>query len=140
MLRRLLGTLFLLAGGALIAVGIAVTVDNVLFLHGSSETAGVIRSVREDRSVDFENFVDGLYTARTSYTSEDGPELEDIGVQGLVVGDPPYARGDEVQVVYDPEHPTDARIDTFMGLWLLPLGEAVIGLVVAYLGLRLIRR
>jgi Protein of unknown function (DUF3592) len=140
MLRRLVGTLFLLAGGALIAVAIAVTVDNILFLRGSSETAGVIRSVREDRSADFENFIDGLYIARTSYTSEDGPELEDIGVQGLVVGDPPYTRGDEVQVVYDPEQPTDARIDTFMGLWLLPLGEAVIGLVVAYLGLLLIRR
>jgi Protein of unknown function (DUF3592) len=138
--RRLLGVLLVLAGGALLTLGIAVGVDAVAFVRGSSESDGEIRSIRENDWGDLDNLVDGLYTVSVLYASEEDPHVADAGVHGLPFADPPYRRGDRVDVRYDPDRPDDARVATVAGLWLLPTLEAALGLLVALLGLGLVRR
>lgn len=42
---------------------------------------------------------------------------------------PAYDVGEQVKVLYDPENPTDAKIDSFMGLWFGPVLIIGMGLV-----------
>jgi hypothetical protein len=54
---------------------------------------------------------------------------------------PSYEKGDEVTVRYDPEHPLDARIDSFGSnalMWVLPSITGILGL--AFLGAVLVVR
>ncbi len=39
----------------------------------------------------------------------------------------PYEVGDEVEVLYDPKNPTDARINSFIQLWLIGIFPLVLG-------------
>ena len=139
-MRRLLGVLLLLAGGALLTLGIAVAVDGAAFVQGTSESDGEVISIRENEWRDVDNLFDGLYTVSVLYASEEDPHLSEVGVHGLPFGDPPYSRGDRVDVRYDPSRPADVRVATIAGLWLLPAIEVAIGVVVALVGLRLVRR
>ncbi len=42
--------------------------------------------------------------------------------------DQPYATGDTVPVLYDPEDPDRSEIDSILELWLTPLALAIVGL------------
>lgn len=47
---------------------------------------------------------------------------------------PAYERGERVEVLYKADSPGDARIDSFLSLWLLPLVFGGIGLLFAGIG------
>jgi len=52
---------------------------------------------------------------------------------------PAFDGGEEVTVLYSPDDPEDARIDSFMSLWMMPLILVVLGGIFLPVGLGIMR-
>lgn len=61
----------------------------------------------------------GSYFPVFKFTDSQGQEHR---VESNAGSNPPsYQVGDKVQLLYDPNDPTDAKADTFWGVWILPV-------------------
>lgn len=72
------------------------------------------------------------YRPVVRFSTEDGQTLEFTSSFGS--NPPGYARGDSVQVLYPPDDPQQARIHSFLALWLMPIIFAGVGGVFALIG------
>ncbi|CAN5909900.1 hypothetical protein BH11PSE3_BH11PSE3_07530 [soil metagenome] len=127
----------LIAAAALIA-GIWVLRDTWQLYTGGTRTSGTILEIRATRQTVEETVTEpgGRETRRdvstTSYapvvrfTTKEGREIE---FQGRGGSDTPFAAGERVNVIYDPVHPANARIVSFVDLWF----PAAVAFCVAFL-------
>ena len=122
--RDLLTLSFRLIAALFFAVAIGVVVQVLLFLGGSTRTEGMVVSLATvENSI---RFVGGdeptgvLYYPVVAYPGDDGVVYEITGRRGT--SRPVYHPGEAVGVIYRDADPSDARLDTFMGIW----GSAVI--------------
>jgi len=104
----------LVAWGALIAAGVLLATATALFAWHRYESAMLNRAdgvvVRQD-------------SIRVRFSTTTGREIE-FGAPGI------DARvGDTLHVLYDPMSPTDARVRSFRGTWLVTSLLAAIGLL-----------
>lgn len=68
-----------------------------------------------------------VYRPMVQFRTEAGEDLEFRGSTGT--GSPAYRRGERVTVLYLPQSPQDAKIDSFGDLWGGPLITFIVGLV-----------
>ncbi len=104
------------------------------FLH--TRTA-IARAISADGAVvdlisSIDSDGDTVYYPRVRFRTQAGGMQEFTGS----VGSRPAAFdvGEGVRVLYDPERPGDARIDTFFQLWFLPLLLGGMGIIFAGIG------
>ena len=106
--------MFVIGGAVLIWLGFNAYNETCAFTEGALKADGVV--------VDFEiwdppgaDISEEIWYAMVRYTPEGGEELTFTGPSrnGLVNLD----KGDAVTVLYHPEDPAGARVDSFMGLW-----------------------
>ena len=113
-----------ISGGAVL-VAIAATWIAATFYASGLSTEGEVLEIRITKTTEREE-IDGdrrrtRDVERTSYvpvvrfTTREGREIEFHGRGG---SDTAYKQGDRVAVVYDPERPINARILSFLDLWL----------------------
>lgn len=118
---------FALIAVAAFVVGGFVLRDTWHLYTGGTRTVGTVLEIRETRETVEETVTqpDGRQTSRdvsttsyapvVRYTTQEGREIEFHGRGG---SDTPFAAGQRVDVIYDPDHPANARIVTFIDLWL----------------------
>lgn len=107
--------LFCAGGAVLIYFGYGEYADSREFAGGAETAEGDVTGfeVYDDPASLSER--DNIYYAMIRYTTEDGREIIFRGPSkhGLVK----LKQGDSVRVLYYPEEPKNARVDSFMGLW-----------------------
>lgn len=124
-----------IAGGALLVAIAATWIATALYTSGL-RTEGEVLEIRITRTTEREE-IDGdrrrtRNVERTSYapvvrfTTREGREIEFHGRGG---SDTAHRKGDRVTVIYDPARPINARILSFLDLWL----PATVAWVVALL-------
>lgn len=125
---KIVRTVFLLVGiGLLVAAGIFTERTNRFVGQAMTTSGEVVELVRSRSSNSSSGTRNYTYKPRVRYTAPDGKVVE---FQSNVGSNPPsFAIGEQVKVLYDREDPTDARIDDFVSLWLLPLILGGIGTV-----------
>ncbi|HEY2016491.1 MAG TPA: DUF3592 domain-containing protein [Bryobacteraceae bacterium] len=74
----------------------------------------------------------GSYHARVRFQAGDGREL--IFVSAYGTSPPAFPTGGHVEVLYDPEDPANARINTFAALWIFPVIFLGMGLLFVLCG------
>jgi Protein of unknown function (DUF3592) len=121
--------------GVFLAVGLGMlTGSGYSFLH---TRAAIARAIPADGAVvdlisSTDSDGDTVYYPRVRFRTQVGGMQEFTGS----VGSRPAAFdvGEGVRVLYDPERPGDARIDTFFQLWFLPLLLGGMGVIFAGIG------
>jgi hypothetical protein len=73
-------------------------------------------------------------THRPRFTFQDDQGREHKVTSSVGGSKGAFKVGEEVEVLYDPQNPTDARINTFIQMWLGPLVIGGVGLVFLSLG------
>lgn len=131
---RLVGLIF---GGVtlvllLIAGGIALHTRS--FVAASSAAEGIVIATGTTTSCSTDS--DGRSSCSTTsrptvrFTAADGREI--VFTSRVSTNPPSHYEGDVVRVLYRPESPQNARIDSFTGLWLAPV---IVGGIGALFGL-----
>ncbi|GAB4458035.1 MAG: hypothetical protein Kow0070_11090 [Anaerolineales bacterium] len=122
----------------LLIAGIA-SFNNILKISREASAPGRVVEVIERRQYvnEQDRIVETYYYPVVEFTASDGKRRSVQMSEGS--SSPQYEAGDEVTVLYNPDHPLDARIKSFGSsalMWVLPgitgiLGVAFLGAVVA---------
>jgi predicted membrane channel-forming protein YqfA (hemolysin III family) len=118
---------FLLAGATLLVISIFFYVSTRKFLAKAKSTSGkILDNLRDENSEG-----STTYKPRFSFAMEDGRE---VVVQSETGTSSPFRKEQTVTVLYDPAKPEDARINTFVQLWLATVICAALGFIFAIVG------
>jgi hypothetical protein len=109
-----------LVGSVLLAVGFYLLYRRLVLFKHSSLVEGVVVSY-EGR----DNDGGKIYHPIVNFTATDGKAYEFVSVAGS--GSRPHLGSHPVQVRYNPNHPKEAFIDSFLHFWAAPLGCIVLG-------------
>jgi len=123
------------AFGVFLAAGLGLLAGSgYSFLHTRAAISGAIPAdgTVVDLIASTDSDGDTMYYPRVRFRTGTGDVEEFVGG----VGSKPAAFdvGEGVKVLYDPERPGDARIDTFFQLWFLPLLLGGMGIIFAGIG------
>lgn len=115
---------FLLAGGGMLAGGASLVVDDFDMREAAQRTEGIVVAA-PDGGVPVVRFRTG--------------EGQVFQVSGAISASPtPYEVGERIGIHYDAANPQEARIDSFIERWFLPLLLGGLGGVAALVGLGLL--
>lgn len=115
-----LGQIFLLVSGLLFfAVGVGLLVREWHFARSAMPAGGTVVEVRVVDGTDGPN-----YTPVVEFTTMDRQKVRFEGVSTS----PPPIQGEPVPVLYRPDNPRDARVNTFGQRWLFPTVFTPLGL------------
>jgi len=115
---------FLAVGGiAMIVAGIWYGAESMAFLDTAARTDGTVIALKRERSA--KGMALDHPVVRFTHP-ESGEAVEFKSRFGIWPS--PFAVGEPVEVAYDPADPSQAKIDSFWTIWLLPLLLALFGL------------
>lgn len=121
--------LFCIGGGVLIVLGFGMIRETRAFIAEAESASGTVVGFETKEVGSGSDIRDDLHFAVVVYALPDGREIRCVGPSkdGLVR----LRTGDAVEVLYPPDAPEDARVDSFMGLWfaatmLLGFGAAAV--------------
>ena len=109
------------------AVWIAATAR---FVAGAERTTGTVVDLRESRFRNEDGFEETSYFPIVTFTT---PEGRAVRFESSTTNDS-YDIGDRVDVLYDPDDPSDARLAALVDLWLFPVLFVLVGLGLAAVG------
>jgi len=121
-----LATLFVIVGVVLFATGGALYLYRVALVRDGVRTDGTISGFERVGPGPENQLSDTILVPVVTFTSETG---ETISFQGSM-SEPiwsDYQSGATVSVVYDPDNPAAARIDTCAELWFAPILLSIVG-------------
>lgn len=115
----------------LIAAGLAVRTTS--FLHGAASATGTVVSLQGrskcSSNSDHEQYCSTVYAPHVRFTTPDGREVDYYSTSAT--SPPVFHEGQRVEIRYDPDDPTRARIYSFTDLWLAPIIVGGIGVIFA---------
>lgn len=123
---KFLPVVFGIVGIVLLGVSIWLTVRSLDFAANATRTQGTVVDLQRKYSTDSDGNGRYLYYPVVRFQTAAGEQSEFRGSAGS--SSPAYGRGDQVTVLYFPQNPRDARIDSITGLWLGPLITGGLGI------------
>jgi Protein of unknown function (DUF3592) len=121
----IVGSVCLVAGLAMFGGGGALWRSHAAFAARALRADGVVTDFTHGRSSKRSGTI---YTPIVTFTTSQGRELQ---VAGSGSG---YRRGDQVRVLYDPDNPEQAQIDSLMETWFWPLLLGFMGIMFGGVG------
>jgi hypothetical protein len=124
----LIGSGFVLLGLLLLAGGFFFYGRTAKFRQRAIATEGVVCDLQVGETSDG----DDVYHPVFRYRTREGHEYTIRSDTGT--NPPGFKIGQSVGIFYDPDKPSDARIDTFAQLWLVPLILLLAGTLICIVG------
>jgi hypothetical protein len=124
--------LFLGVGVLIFVVGAVIGVFAYRFIAGSEEADGTVIDLKESYDSQDDTTV---YYPIVRFTTAEGRTVEfESNVSSS------HDVGDRVEVLYDPDDPTDARLSGFFNLWFGSLAFGAVGIGFVAIGAYIVRR
>jgi Protein of unknown function (DUF3592) len=123
---------FLVLGGLFSVLGIGWFVATKSFLRRAARTEGTVVGHEQRASRDSDGTTSTLFHSIVEFADTAGNTQRVTMAAGSNPID--YAAGSVVPILFDPEKPTDARIECFSHLWLFPLIFTGLGSVAVVAG------
>jgi hypothetical protein len=127
----IIGPIFLVVGVGLLLGFFFAFSRTKRFLASAQEARAEVVGVKESMGSSRER----VYYPVLRYRTQQGDTKE---VTSSVGSNPPrYKEGDSVVVLYDPAHPSDVRIHSFINVWMGPLVLGLLGVILTGVGVGL---
>ena len=98
------------------------------FIAHGEHARGTVTGFRRSRS--------SYYYPVVAFKTAEGTQIEFVENNGS--SSPAFVKGQQVEVIYMPENPNNAKINTFSDLWALPLFLAIFGTIFSLVGFAVI--
>lgn len=112
-LKSIIGIIFIIIGIIIIVIGVYFLIANLNFVNKSIAAKGTI----SENYIKFD--ANGKQVKVTS------------GYIDFIIK---FAKNPEVNMVYNPENPENAKVDSFNSLWAIPGCIVIIGLIIIFIG------
>ena len=123
----ILGLVFGGVGLLLIVLALFFLIRTRMFISNSRETMGTVTQMVYDSDSE-----GGGYTPIFRYRTLEGQEVEVSG--NLRTNPPQFKVGQTIEVLYDPENPSKARIKKWFNLYFVPMLLGLLGLLFGGIG------
>ncbi|MEH2067024.1 MAG: DUF3592 domain-containing protein [Nostoc sp.] len=128
----LFGSIFGGVGSVFAVIGIIIGMNTRSYVANAIPAQGTVIDLVEHSSVDSDGHYSYAYYPIVQFTTHAG---EPTVFESNSGSDPPgYTRGDRVEVLYRPDKPGSAKINSWLSLWLLPLIFIGLGSIFALVG------
>ncbi|MGQ0835150.1 MAG: DUF3592 domain-containing protein [Gammaproteobacteria bacterium] len=128
-LRYVIPLIFLLSGAGLLTGALVLLVRTRAFLARAAETVGQVVALDEEPLMEAGD--PHTYRPIVSFQVAGTP----IRFESMAHSNPPeYEIGASVRVLYDRDRPSEARIRSFVSLWLLPMILGSLGFIFTVVG------
>ena len=107
---------FALLGIGMLAGGIYLYDRTKDFLDQAVTAPGIVIELKQEKSSDSNNNTTYDYRPVVQFDTKDGQRI--VFTSDTATNPPSYHTEDEVEVIYNPKEPLDAKINTFFSLWL----------------------
>jgi hypothetical protein len=131
-----IGAILCIVGFGIFASGGFWGISQKNFIASAAKAEGVV--VRLEWEPGSSSDDSSAHHTVVAFKSADGRDIEfrsGVGSSPLA-----HSKGDRVGVLYDPNSPSKAKINTFVSLWLGPIILALIGSLVFFAGLKKTKR
>lgn len=129
---RMFGSIFAGIGSIFAVTGIIIGISTRSFVASSVLTQGKIIALVERLSTDSDGDSSFVYYPVVRFTTNAG---EPTVFEANAGSNPPaFTLGQQVEVLYSPQNPKEARIDSWLELWLFPTIFTSIGLIFVLIG------
>lgn len=126
-MERLPGMIFFGIGLALLAVALVVGGMAISFRMGAERVTGTVSEV------ELRHYSDGnSYCPIISFTTRLGQSYTHRS--DVCSWPPSFERGDEAIIYYDPANPNRSQLDSFLGVWFIPVLFGFMGLIFGGVG------
>ncbi len=132
--KRLAGYFLVVGGIVMLVAGIWFIGEAMEFLDTTARTDGTVVALKRERGA--KGMAEDHPVVRF-VSPESGETVEFKSRFGMWPS--PFTVGEEVEVAYDPAHPSRADINSFWTIWLLPLLLAAFGLACFAAGVHTLR-
>lgn len=138
----IVGIIFACIGLIMLAGGIKMLISAKSFIKVAREAQGVVTgfdvnvSTTKDSKTNRES-ASTAYYPKIKFTEAGGREVEFVSKYGS--SDPGIIEGDTVSVLYDPEHPSNAKWNTKTAIWFGPIMVFGFGLLISLIGLIIVK-
>lgn len=112
-------SLFIIIGLTLIIGNLAFGYQTLQFIKNASSAKGKVTELNS-----------GQFHPQVAFTTQDGKQIQ-YPQNGLIKG---YSVGEEVAVLYEPQNPQNACVDTFGALWGGYIFFFILGIVFIVIG------
>jgi len=107
------------------------SMSNIMKINREESAPGRVTDVKMERSYvnEEDRVIEEFYYPVVQFVANDGKRRNVKMSEGS--SSPAYEVGEDVVVLYEPEHPLDARIKSFSsaaGMWILPVITGIIGI------------
>ena len=120
-LARWFWRLFLAVGVVILIVGAVIFVRTVRFVAGAEQATGTVVDLSGE--TDSEGTV--IFYPVVLFMTAEGETIEFVSSSGS--SPPSESPGDQVEVLYDPDDPYDAKLSGIFHVWLPPAVSAILG-------------
>lgn len=127
-----LSILFLLVGTPFVVVSIIILLNTLNLLSNSYKTLGKITGINEER----QSKGGYMYSPVIKYKSDTGDEY--VYSSATKTGYSSYKIGQEVELIYDKNNPQNARVNSILDIWFLPIFMGVSGSAITITGVILL--
>ena len=114
-MNRIVGVVLVVVAAGLLFFGWRVYQGKQEFLKQAHLASGVVIELKYKPPFSSGT---GSYAPVVTYKTTEGRDV--TFVNGVSANPPSYDKGDKVEVVYDPDKPEQAEINSALGLWLVP--------------------
>src|SRR5437868_8574824 len=126
---RLVFLIFAVLGSVFVSVALIIALRERALLQGAAQADGIV--IENEFSVSSRG--SGSAHPRIRFRTDNGQEV--VFRSSMGTSPPAYEVGEHVPVLYDPVKPANAFINSFVGLWLVPVIFGGIGLIFSSVGL-----
>ena len=131
---RLIGLIFAFIGLIFCVIALLMYIDTLNSLRGTIAAQGRIVSCEMKRVTNSDKSVSYQCRPTVHFTTTSGEDVDFVSSMSSNT----FHEGDEVPVQYHPDHPRNALISSFMGLWFLPLIFGGLGSLFVIIGILLL--
>ena len=125
--------LFTGIGGLFAVIGYAMLYHTLRFLRVAVRARATVVGYDPRTSTSNDNRTSTFYHAKIEFMDQLG--MQHNVTMSVGTGSPSYPEGSIVDILFDPDRPERARIDSFSHLWLFPLVFGGMGTIFVVIGL-----
>ncbi|BAY15914.1 hypothetical protein NIES21_17350 [Anabaenopsis circularis NIES-21] len=129
---RLFGSIFAGIGSIFVVTGIIVGVHTRSLIGKSISTSGTVIDLVRHTSRDSNGRSSTAYYPVISFTSNSGKPIEFEANSGS--NPPAYTQGQKVEILYNPQEPESAKINSWLDLWFLAVMHTGMGSLFVVIG------
>jgi len=115
---RIFGSIFAGIGSIFLITGIIIGVNTRSFFGKSISTEGTVIDLERHTSRDSKGRSSTAYYPVIKFTANSGKSIEFEANSGS--NPPAYTQGQKVEILYNPQEPESATINSWLDLWFLP--------------------